>query len=117
MTENPSQVQHGAQPDGAQPGLPIVGHRRAFYFNDAGQPAYRVDELTAEDFLNPQPDDIFEHGAHHAESVRQLAGMLRHHYRYSPTASVPQAPQTPCTAMAPTTSSSFRVCSIKRALP
>lgn len=68
--------------------LPIVGERRHFYFNDAGQPAYRVTDLTAEDFLNPLPDDGFHHGTIHDESARILASMLHHHYRYSPTVSV-----------------------------
>ena len=68
--------------------LPIVGERRQFYFNDAGQPAYRVTDLTAEDFLNPLPDDGFHHGTLHDESARILASMLHHHYRYSPNVSV-----------------------------
>jgi Uma2 family endonuclease len=66
----------------------IVGQRRLFYFNDNGQPAYQVYELTAEDFLNPQPGDEFFHGELHDRSARILSSMVHHHYRYSPTASV-----------------------------
>jgi hypothetical protein len=68
--------------------LPIVGQRRLFYFSDTGQPAYRTYDLTAEDFLNPQPGDEFFQGEVHDRSARILASMLHHHYRYSPTASV-----------------------------
>ena len=65
-----------------------VGERRHFYFNDSGQPAYRITDLVADDFLNPLPDDEFQHGDVHNESARILASMLHHHYRYSPTVSV-----------------------------
>jgi Uma2 family endonuclease len=70
-----------------------VGQRRQFYFNDNGQPAYQVDDLTAEDYLNPHPGDEFFHGDVHDRSVRNVAGMLQHHYRYSPTTSVHLRPK------------------------
>ncbi len=67
---------------------PIVGQRRLFYFNDRGQPAYQIIELSADDYLSPQAGDQFFHGELHTHSARILASMLHHHYRYSPTASV-----------------------------
>jgi Uma2 family endonuclease len=67
---------------------PAAGQRRLFYFNDAGQPAYQVYDLTGDDFLNPQPGDEFFHGEEHERSVRLLASLLHFHYRYSPSASV-----------------------------
>lgn len=87
MTEltNPTSEASGrASSAGAQ----IVGQRRLFYFNDNGQPAYQVYDLTPEDFLNPQPGDEFFHGDVHDRSARILAGMLHYHFRYSPTTSV-----------------------------
>jgi Uma2 family endonuclease len=66
----------------------IVGQRRLFYFNDNGQPAYQVVDLTVDDFLNPQAEDEFFHGDLHNRSARILAGMLRYHYRHSPSISV-----------------------------
>jgi Uma2 family endonuclease len=74
-------------------GQRIVGQRRLFQFNENGQPAYQVYDLTADDFLDPQPDDEFFHGELHNRSVRILAGMLQHHYRYSPTVSVHMRPK------------------------
>lgn len=71
----------------------IVGQRRHFYFNDNGQPAYQLHDLSGDDFLNPQPGDEFFHGEVHDQSVRTLAGMLQHHYRYSPTISVHLKPK------------------------
>lgn len=68
--------------------LPIVGQRRLFYFNDNGQPAYQVYDLTVEDFLNPQTGDEFYHGEVHDRTVRVLANMLLYHYRYNPNNSV-----------------------------
>src|SRR5688572_12548737 len=73
---------------GAESTLPIVGHRRLFYFNDNGQPAYQSYDLTPEDFLNPHAGDEFFHGEIHDRSARILSSMLHYHYRYSPTASV-----------------------------
>lgn len=72
----------------SNPGAPVVGQRKIFYFNDNGQPAYQIYDLSADDFLNPQADDEFFHGELHNRSVRILSSMVHHHYRYSPTASV-----------------------------
>jgi Uma2 family endonuclease len=76
------------QTDSNSEAAPTVGQRRLFYFNDNGQPAYQVYDLTAEEFLNPQTGDEFFHGELHDRSARQLASMLQYHYRYSPSASV-----------------------------
>ncbi len=84
MTEHTHPSDDLRPPDGAI----VVGERRHFYFNEAGQPAYQVVELTAADFLNPLPDDQFDHGALHDSCARRLGAMLHHHFRYSPTASV-----------------------------
>ena len=83
MSELVSQSKIGSTPD-----TPVVGQRKIFYFNDNGQPAYQIYELSAADFLNPQADDEFFHGEAHDRSVRLLSSMVHHHYRYSPTASV-----------------------------
>lgn len=72
----------------ANPDLPVVGQRRLFYFNDNGQPAYQIFDLTAEDYLNPHAGDTFFHDELHDHNARFLASMLHYHYRYSPTASV-----------------------------
>ena len=72
----------------ANPDLPVVGQRRLFYFNDNGQPAYQIFDLTVEDYLNPQAGDIFFHDELHDRNTRILGSMLHHHYRYSPTVSV-----------------------------
>jgi Uma2 family endonuclease len=66
----------------------VVGQRRLFYFNENGQPAYRIYELQGDDFLNPQPGDEFTHGELHDQTARILGAMLHHHFRYSPTNSV-----------------------------
>ncbi len=71
----------------------VVGQRRLFYFNDNGQPAYQISNLTVEDFLNPQAGDEFFHGELHNQCARILASMLHHHYRYSPTTSVHSKPK------------------------
>lgn len=68
--------------------LAHVGERRHFYFNENGQPAYQIHELTADDFLNPYPGDTFFHGELHDRIVRALGSLLRHHYRYSLNTSV-----------------------------
>jgi Uma2 family endonuclease len=70
-----------------------VGQRRVFYFSDTGQPAYRHYDLFAADFLDAQPGDEFFHGELHDNTARQLAHMLYHHYRYSPTTSVQFQPK------------------------
>lgn len=80
-----STLLQGTAPESA---LPTVGQRRLFYFSDTGQPAYRIYDLTSDDFLNPQAGDEFFHGEVHDRSVRILASMLHFHYRYSPNASV-----------------------------
>lgn len=66
----------------------VVGQRRLFYFNETGQPAYRIYELQGDDFLNPQPGDEFAHGELHDQTARVLGAMLHHHFRYSPNNSV-----------------------------
>jgi Uma2 family endonuclease len=73
---------------GPESPLPVVGQRRLFYFNDTGQPAYQIYDLTSEDFLNPQAGDEFFHGDVHDRSARILASMLHFHYRYSPSTSI-----------------------------
>jgi hypothetical protein len=70
-----------------QPIAPAVGQRKLFYFNNNGQPAYQIYDLTPDDFMNPQPGDEFFNGEAHDRAVRSLASMLRYHYRYSPTVS------------------------------
>jgi Uma2 family endonuclease len=66
----------------------VVGRRRIFYFNDTGQPAYRVYDLTADNFMNPTPGDEFFHGPDHDQMLRRIGAMLRHHHRFSPTLTV-----------------------------
>jgi len=83
MTSTPAP----ADPVPASP-VPIVGQRRIFSFNAAGQPAYQEIDLTPADFLNPQPGDVFFHGDLHAQLVKRVGAYLRHHFRYSPSASV-----------------------------
>lgn len=70
-----------------------VGERRHFYFNENGQPAYQIQELTSDDFLNPYPGDTFFHGELHDRIVRALGSLLRHHYRYSLNTSVQMQPK------------------------
>ncbi len=67
---------------------PVVGRRRAFYFNDTGQPAYQVYDLLADDFMNPQLGDEFFHGDDHDRMVKRVGGMLRRQHRFSPTLTV-----------------------------
>jgi hypothetical protein len=66
----------------------LIGQRRVFYFNDNGQPAYQVYDLTIDDYLNPQLGDDFFLGEAHDHFVRIVGGMLLYHYRYSPSASI-----------------------------
>lgn len=66
----------------------LLGQRRVFYFNENGQPAYQVYDLTVDDYLNPQLVDDFFLGEAHDHFARILGGMVQYHYRYSPVASV-----------------------------
>lgn len=71
----------------------VVGQRRVFYFNDAGQPAYRVYDLTAVDFLNAQPGDEFAHGEAHDRLLRRVGALLRYQHRFSPNVTVHLQPK------------------------
>ncbi|MEZ4660692.1 MAG: hypothetical protein R2911_24320 [Caldilineaceae bacterium] len=46
------------------------GYRRTVIQDRTGQPSYIDEPLTAADFLNPQPDDLFELGTQHDDDVR-----------------------------------------------
>src|SRR3954470_22632902 len=87
---NPSPVDANSAAAG---GAPLLGQRRVFYFNDNGQPAYQVYDLTVDDYLNPQPGDEFFLGEAHDRVARILGGMVLYHYRYSPVASVHLRPK------------------------
>lgn len=61
------------------------GRRQLVRYDKTGQPLYQWQPLTLDDFLDPQPDDEFDHGRHHDELVRALRRLFRYSHRYNPT--------------------------------
>lgn len=64
------------------------GRRQLIDYDRTAQPTYGYQPLTAQDFLNPQQHDSFNHGSRHDTDVRRLYAILRQHYRINPLVSV-----------------------------
>ncbi|MEZ4713905.1 MAG: Uma2 family endonuclease [Caldilineaceae bacterium] len=69
----------------------FYGYRRTVIQDRTGQPSYIDEPLTAADFLNPQPDDLFELGWQHDDDVRALFQILQYHHRNNLLISVLQS--------------------------
>ncbi len=61
----------------------IYGRRQLIRYNQTGQPIYSWQPLQAADFLDPQPNDEFNHGAAHAEQVQQARQLFAYWHRYN----------------------------------
>ena len=64
------------------------GRRQLIDYDRTAQPTYGYQPLTPADFLDPQEEDVFNHGPRHDETVLRLYATLRTHYRVNPLMTV-----------------------------